>query len=147
MLTFAYRNHVIGLTAILIIFFFDITEIISLCFDLLSNALDSLLTLSILLYEWIEFGIEGFFEHTFQLDHHQAEFATFYTLLSIAILLGIYLWITLPHLSIKLLRNLKAQWFKRKRKTLHSWRSMSLVKKTQWFTITIVSATSMLLLV
>ncbi len=145
-MTFIFRNHVIRLSLIFLILSFVITEIISMCFDLFHEGYDSLMTLCILFYDLLEFSIEGFFIHVFQLKHHDAEIATYYTLITIAILIVTFLWVTLPILYLKLSRKLKALWFKKRRQTIQFWQSMSLIKKIQWLSITIVGATSMLLL-
>jgi hypothetical protein len=121
------------------------TEIISISFDLLHGGYDSLIALCILLYEITEFSIEGLFIHVFHLKHHNAEIATYYVLISIAILLGTLLWMTAPNLYLKFSRNLKALLLKKRRQTIHLWRSMSLIKKIQWFAITLAGASSMIL--
>ncbi len=146
MMTFIFRNYTIRIILIFIIFSFIITEMIAISFDLIHSGYDSLIALCLLLYEITEFSIEGFFIHVFHLKHHNAEIATYYVLVSIAILLGTLLWMTVPNLYLKFSRKLKALLIKKRRQTIHLWRSMSLIKKIQWFAITLVGASSMLLL-
>ncbi|MCF7970377.1 MAG: hypothetical protein K9L22_04340 [Methylococcaceae bacterium] len=97
--------------------------------DLLTGLIDLLIELLHLVIEFFEYMFEVLLEHIFSAHHHESEIIIANITMALALYLLVRFFLKLPNLFVRLQRNLKAIYLKRKHREICNWRALSLERK------------------
>lgn len=99
--------------------------------DLFLNALDLLVEVIHLTYEWLELGMEHAVEHIFHTSRHGSQIVTFYILVLLASLLLYWLWRVLPRHYKQFIEFMRLALEQRKIESQAYWLSLTLINKVK----------------
>ncbi len=97
--------------------------------DVLAGLIDPFIGLLHLIIKFFEYWFEQLIEHFFNTHPHESEIVIANITIAFALYLLIRFFLKLPQLLIRLQRNTKAAWLKRKHREILKWRALPLERK------------------
>ena len=106
-----------------------------LILGLFHHLLEIILHILHLGFEFVEYNLDHFIEHTFHTDLHTTQVIAFYTLLTLGVGILYLLWIFLPPVVQRFYKNQISYWTRKKASVLYFWDSQTLANKLKIISI------------
>lgn len=133
--------------AIKFVILFLVISMSDMLLDWLLSLFDIISELIHLVFEAIEYSIELLLEYIFNTNHQQSEIIIINSVIIIVFYLTYRTLLTLPRLYLRVKRNIKTIWLRKKRLRYSRWREMPLSSKIKLIAAYILGTTCLVMLI
>lgn len=126
------KQQVIGYSLLLVLALIVLAApdmVFSFLLGMFHHLLEITLHLLHLGFEFVEYNLDHFIEHTFHTDLHTTQVMAFYTLLTLGVGILYWLWRVVPPAIHRLYKNQISFWNRKKASVLYYWNGQSLADK------------------